>query len=191
MRSALLLTEHPTDAAGEAPAGPSDDAQTVRRVADHIAEAVDDVVVTCRADRRPELVDALDGTEARLAADPVPDEGAIAGMRTGLRVTAGDAVAVVACDDSRVDTELLERLFEACETAAVPRVGGCLHPLHAVYDATVAREACERTLATGSRRLYDMLSRVDPTVVDADSDARLADADLASPGAATLDGLEG
>jgi molybdopterin-guanine dinucleotide biosynthesis protein A len=192
MRSALLLAGRPGRAGDRnATAATADGTEAVRRAADRVATAADELVVTCPPGRRPEVDGALDGLDPRLAADPVPDEGPVAGMRTGLRVATGDAVAVVACDGSRPDPDLLDRLFATPGAAAVPRAGGRLHPLHAVYDAAAAREACERTLAAGSRRLYDVLSRLETTVVDADPDAQLADVDTPGSAPATLDGLGG
>lgn len=77
----------------------------------------------------------------------------------------------------RIDATLFERLFDGCGTAAVPRAGDHLHPLHAVYDRHAARKSADRTLATGSRRLYDFLNRVDPVVVDVEDDTA-ADTDV-------------
>lgn len=143
-----------------------DGTPAVRRIAERLDSIVDEVVVHCRAEQRSAVDAALAGLDCRLAVDPVPDEGPIAGMRTGFRVASGDRAAVVACDMPRTDAHLLDRLFESCGATAVPRSDGRLHPLHAVYDAAAARAACERTLAAGSRRLYDLLARVDPVVVD-------------------------
>jgi ABC-type transporter Mla MlaB component len=58
-------------------------------------------------------------------------------------------------------------------------------------EAVAGAGACERTLAAGSRRLYDVLSRVDPVIVDADSDARLTGGTAPGSATRTLDGLEG
>lgn len=142
------------------------DAPLVRRVADRVAGVTDELVVNCRDDQRAAFTDALDGLTHRLAVDPVPDRGPVAGMRTGLRAACGDAVAVVACDMPRADPALFDRLFDRAAPAAVPRANGQLQPLHAVYDRHRARSACERTLASGSRRLGDALARLEPVLVD-------------------------
>ncbi|WP_436907869.1 molybdenum cofactor guanylyltransferase [Halosimplex marinum] len=162
MRSALLLT-----GVGDVFGAPAADAP-LGRVAAAVAPAVDEVVVACSADDRSDAAEALGDLPHRLAVDPIADEGPVAAIRTGVRVASGDAVAVVAGDVPTVDTSLLDDCFEACDdTAAVPRSDGRLHPLHAVYDADAARVACDHTLAAGSGRLYDVLSRLDPVVVDA------------------------
>ena len=164
MRSALLLT-----GVGNALGSDAADA-SLARVADAVAPAVDELVVACSADDRAAASEALGDRRHRLAVDPIADEGPVAAIRTGVRVAGGDAVAVVAADVPTVDTSLLDDCFDACAaTAAVPRSDGRLHPLHAVYDADAVRTACDHTLAAGSGRLYDVLSRLDPVVVDADA----------------------
>lgn len=162
MRSALLLSEigGANPGTAESPLG---------RVAAAVESVVDEVVVACHEDRRTAVADALADVDHRLAVDPVANEGPVASIRTGVRVANGDAVAVVAGDVPTVDAPLLDDLFDACDPAAVPRSDGRLHPLHAVYDADAARVACDHTLAAGSGRLYDVLSRLDPVVVDAEA----------------------
>ncbi|WP_123536645.1 molybdenum cofactor guanylyltransferase [Halosimplex salinum] len=163
MRSALLLTGF-----GRA-FDPSESGPPLRAVAEAVTPAVDELVVACPDGRRSAVAAALPDIEHRLAVDPVADEGPVGAMRTGVRVVNGGSVAIVAGDVPTVDTRLLDDLFDACETAAVPRSDGRLHPLHAVYDAAAVRVACDHTLAAGSGRLYDVLSRLDPVVVDAEA----------------------
>ncbi|WP_415379037.1 molybdenum cofactor guanylyltransferase [Halosimplex sp. TS25] len=165
MRSAVLLAG--VDDALSANA--SDATVPLREAAAAVEPVVDEVVVACRDGHRAAVADALGDVTHRLAVDPGANEGPVASMRTGVRVANGDAVAVVAGDVPTVDASLLGALFDACDAAAVPRSDGRLHPLHAVYEADAARVACDRTLASGSGRLYDVLSRLDPVVVDADA----------------------
>ncbi|MCG1002895.1 MULTISPECIES: molybdenum cofactor guanylyltransferase [Halobacterium] len=173
MRTGLVLAGGRSTRFGDADKSVAsvDGTPMVRRVADRLAVLTDELVVNCRDDQRNALADALEGLDYRLAVDPVPDEGPVAGLRTGLRVARGDAVAVAACDMPHADTELFERLFERAGTAAVPRADGHVQPLHAVYDRHAARFACDRTLANGSRRVADALARLDPVVVDVESTA--------------------
>ncbi|MCD2199338.1 molybdenum cofactor guanylyltransferase [Halobacterium sp. KA-4] len=168
MRTGLVLAGGHSTRFGEADKSVAtvDENPMVRRVAERIDSVTDELVVNCRDDQRTAITDALDGLDYRMAVDPIPDEGPVAGMRTGLRVARGDRVAVVACDMPLADPELFERLFERSGTAAVPRADGHLQPLHAVYGRHAARFACDRTLANGSRRLADALARLDPVVVD-------------------------
>ena len=161
MRSALLLGDIGVSANGTD--------VSFREVAETLAPAVEDLVVACSDDRRETVVAALEGVDYRLAVDPIADEGPVAAIRTGVRVATGASVAVVAGDVPSVDVSLLADLADACEDAAVPETDGRLHPLHAVYDAAAVRAACDHTLASGSGRLYDVLSRLDPVVVAADA----------------------
>ncbi|WP_226022545.1 NTP transferase domain-containing protein [Halomicrobium salinisoli] len=167
MRSALVLAGgrgRPTrDASGRV--AEVDGEPAVRRVVRRVGKTVDEVVVTCRDAQRDRIAEALDGLDYRFAVDRTARGEPVGRMRTGFRMVSGSAVAVVACGLPRVDPALLEGLFDACDGAAVPRADDRLYPLHAVYDRRNARAACDRTLAVGSRRLYDVLSRVDPVTV--------------------------
>lgn len=168
MRSALILAGGRSTRFGTADKALAevDGTPLLRRVADRVDAVVDEIVVNCRSDQRDRFESVLGGLEYRMAIDPVPDGGPVAGMRAGLRVVRGQAVAVVACDMPHVDPSLFERLFEVRNGGAIPRSDGRLLPLHAVYDARSTRVAAERTLAAGSRRLDDVVARIDPVVVD-------------------------
>jgi|GEM_PF-1166290 len=160
---------------------PSTDRPTLSRVVATADAVADDVVVACPADRRAAVerrladADSVGTDDYRLAVDPVSGDGPVAAIRTGVRVASGATVAVVA-GDARVDAALLGRLFDACgagvSTSApatvVPVAEGRLYPLHAVYDAAAVRTACDRTLASGSGRLHDVLARLDATLVAAE-----------------------
>lgn len=179
-----------------------------------LAPVVDELVVNCRADQRDEFVAALDGFDSegrtpsgsgtqsgddvRFAVDPVPDEGPVAGLRTGLRVARGRYVAVVGCDQPFLRTPTVAVLFDRAEgggddgaggaapertAGAAPLVDGRRQPLGVVYPTAAASRAAERTLAAGSGALRDVLARVDPVAVpvasgvvrDIDTRTELAD----------------
>lgn len=180
-RTGLLLAGGRSTRFGESDKALADltGAPLVCHVAAALAPAVDELVVNCRADQRDALDDALAGLDDRLpvrfAVDPVPDEGPVAGLLTGLRVARGRHVAVAGCDQPFLRTATVATLFDRATgegandgsgtDGAVALVDGRRQPLPAVYRATVAREAAERTLATGSRALRDVLTRVDPAPV--------------------------
>jgi len=178
MRSVLVLAS-PDDAFGPeetgtgtgtgAETGPgTETGSSLHRVAETVARAVDDLVVACPDEQRPAVTETLADVPHRLAVDPTANGGPISAIRTGARVATGESVAVVAGNVPTVDTRLLEDCVEGCETAAVPHSDGRLYPLHAVYDRGAIRTACDRTLATGSRRLLDALVCLDDvTAVDA------------------------
>lgn len=137
-----------------------------------VAPAVDELVVNCRSDQRDDLTAALVGVDdapVRFAVDPVPDEGPVAGLLTGLRHARGRYTAVVGCDQPCLRTATLAGLFDrAAGTAgAVPTVDGRRAALGGVYRTAAARRAAETSLARGSNTLRDVVRGLDPTGVPA------------------------
>lgn len=128
-----------------------------------------ELVVSCRADQRSALLEALEGLAPSVAVDPVPDRGPLAGLETALGATAADRAVVVGCDMPRFDgataRSLLEGLSDA--EAAIVETDGPPRPLGAAYRVDAAREACRRTLEAGSRRLRDAVGRLDAATVGA------------------------
>lgn len=126
-----------------------------------------ELVVNCRADQRPDFEDAFDGLAPRFAVDPVSDCGPLAGLLTALRVTTADRAVVVACDMPFFDRETATRLLAELDDAAVavPSTEAVVQPFGAAYRVEAARDACEETLACGSRRLLDAVGRLDDTRV--------------------------
>jgi molybdopterin-guanine dinucleotide biosynthesis protein A len=133
----------------------------------------EELVVNCRKDQRPPLREALGGLNPRFAVDPVPDRGPLAGLLTALRLTTADRAIVVACDMpffDRATARALDDTLDDAEAALVD-VDGQRQPLGAAYRVASAREACETTLACGSKRLVDAVARLDIASVDADAHA--------------------
>ena len=140
----------------------------IRRVADRLLEATDELVVNCRADQRAAIADALSGLEPRFAVDEEPDRGPVAGIATGLRAAGGGRAAVVAADMPLLDPDLLSYLFARAEgrDAAVPRPGDWFEPLHAVYRPDPMADACEAALAEGDVRVVEPAFSLDHVVVE-------------------------
>ena len=159
----------------------------VRRVADLLGEVVDVLVVNCRTDQRAAFADALAGYDrpVRFAVDPDPDEGPMAGIRTGLReVEETDAAYgfVAACDMPFLDPDLVAYLFERARgrDAAVPRLTEWFETTHAVYRATPMADACDAALAAGASKIIEPLFELDYAVVEADELARFDSATFES-----------
>lgn len=172
MRSAVLLVGR-DDSRWVTP-GPTVDG-TVRDAVERIAPVVDDVVVSCPADRAEAVEAELGNSEYRLATDRVPDGGPVAGLRSGCRLARGQWTCVTATA-APVRPELLTALFEAADgDGAIARRDGHDRPLAAVYDTAAAIEAAETTLGMGSRAMTVVLERLDVTVVPNPSPARAAD----------------
>ncbi len=145
----------------------------IRRVADGIAGVVDELVVNCRADQ----VDAIRAAMAEydrdvtFAEDPDPDEGPVAGIRTGLRAAEAEYAAVVACDMPFVEPAVVDYLFDraAGRDAAVPQLDDqWFQTTQAVYRADAMADACEEALAAGERKIVAPLFDLDYVVVDED-----------------------
>jgi molybdopterin-guanine dinucleotide biosynthesis protein A len=157
----------------------------IRRVADRLAGVVDALVVNCRADQRARLAAALEGYDhpVRFAVDPDPDEGPMAGIRTGLREVEGHLDAeyafVAACDMPFLDPDLVAHLCERAEghDAAVPRPTDWFETTHAVYRAAPMADACDAALARGEGKIIEPLFELDYVVVEA---TELAEFDSAS-----------
>lgn len=151
-----------------------------RRVADRLARVVDEVVVNCRADQRAGLERALATAEypVEFAVDPEPDEGPMAGVRTGLRAASGEYAAVVSCDMPFVDPEFVGYLFDratgetgpedergTAHDAAVPRPDEWYQPTQAVYRADPMADACDDALERDERKVLAPLDALDWVVV--------------------------
>jgi len=142
----------------------------IRRVADSLTPAVEELVVNCRPDQRDAIAGALSGLGPTFALDAEPDRGPVAGIATGLEATDAGHAAVVACDLPFLDTGLLEYLFEraagADADAAVPKPDDWFEPLHAVYRPAPMAEACRAALAEGDVRIIEPLFSLEYEVVE-------------------------
>jgi molybdopterin-guanine dinucleotide biosynthesis protein A len=160
----------------------------VRRVVEHVAPAVGEVIVNCRDEQRDALKRALSGVEHRIAIDPVADRGPVAGIRTGCRTTSATWTFVTACDMPFVDSRLACRLFEAVDDdsadaietsddtvdleGAVVRIDDRPQPLAAVYHTAAVEEAARTALDRGSGAVTDMLDHLSVGSVDEPVPAR-------------------
>jgi len=142
----------------------------IRRVADRLVDVVDGLVINCRTDQVAAIADAMDGYDhdVAFAEDPEPDQGPMAGIRTGLDTVEAEYAVVVACDMPFVEPALVEHLFEraAGHDAAVPRVEEWYQTTQAVYHARSMVDACDRALDAGDRRIVAALDDLDVVVVD-------------------------
>ncbi|MEF8906374.1 MAG: molybdenum cofactor guanylyltransferase [Haloarculaceae archaeon] len=141
----------------------------VRRVADRLGPAVDELVVNCRPDQRAAIEAVLEGTTPAptVVEDPEPDRGPMAGLMTGLRAVGSEYAAAVACDMPFVDHGFLDYLFEraAGHDAAVPKPDEWYQPMQAVYRAGPMAAACAAALERGERRVIAPLEDLEYVVV--------------------------
>ncbi len=139
----------------------------IRRVADAVAPAVDELVVNCRRDQREAFESALAGLEVRFAADPILDRGPAAGVRTGLRATRAEYAVILPCDLPLVPTAFLAHLLARARnrTGAVPTVDGDVQPLPAAVHVRAARACCTDAITLFDGRLRDFVRTLEPEVV--------------------------
>lgn len=109
----------------------------------------------------------LEALGAEQVADAAQGAGPLGGIVAGLQRARYRLVAVAAADMPFVSPPLMRLLadFWQGEPAVVPRTGGRLEPLHAVYD----REAAPALLAcleTGRRSVHRALAALGARIVD-------------------------
>lgn len=101
----------------------------IERVVDALAPALSDLLVVTNT---PEAYAFLG---LPMVADVFADAGSLGGIYSGLRAVDGDAAFTVACDMPFLRTDVVRLLLARAGEAdvVVPRVGGQLETLHAVY----------------------------------------------------------
>ncbi|MFB6223732.1 MAG: molybdenum cofactor guanylyltransferase [Haloarcula sp.] len=144
----------------------------VRRVADRLVEAVDELVINCRADQVDAIDAALSGhaLDLTFALDEDPDQGPMAGIATGLAAVESEYAAVVACDMPFVDPDFVDYLFERADSheAAVPRPDEWFQTTQAVYHTDAMRAACRRALERGEHKVVEPIFDLDYVVIERD-----------------------
>lgn len=141
----------------------------LRHVVDRLSGASDELVVNCRAEQVDRFRDALAGHDILFAVDPIPDQGPVAGLRTGLAAINCTWTAVVACDMPFVDPNILRTLADYAHghDAAVVRLeDGWRQPFQAVYRTDAMADACVAALGSENDRIADVLERIDVRTVD-------------------------
>jgi molybdopterin-guanine dinucleotide biosynthesis protein A len=109
---------------------------------------------------------SLPETPARVVHDESPGEGPLAGLEVGLREISQPLAFVASCDAPFLDPRIALALVERCDgfDVVVPEWEGRLHPLHAVYRASVQPLVVQQ-LAEGQRRMMRFLDCVRTRVV--------------------------
>jgi len=121
----------------------------------------------------------LPETPARVVYDESPGEGPVAGLVVGLREVTRPLAFVSSCDTPFLSAELAQHLVSRAGgfDVVVPEWEGRLHPLHAVYRATVQPLLADQ-LSQGRRRPVDLFERVrrlvvpEPELREVDPDGR-------------------
>jgi len=135
----------------------------IEQIVAKLARLSDDVIIVTDS---PERYNHL---EARRVGDIYPGKGALGGVYSGLRAAANDYSLVVACDMPFLNLNLLRYMILLAREhdVVIPRIGGLLEPLHAVYSKSCL-EPIERLLARGGLRIIDFFSEVQVRYVEED-----------------------
>ncbi len=157
----------------------------IERVVDAVVAAVDDLLLVTNT---PELYRFLG---VPMVADVYPDHGSLGGIFSGLSAASGDAAFTVACDMPFVHRDVVRRLVERAEEADViiPRVGGQLETLHAVYGKRCL-PAIEARLRAGRLKIVGFFDDVRVVEVDESEVARHGDPSVLFMNVNTPDELE-
>ncbi len=114
----------------------------------------DVIVVTNSAEKFAHL-----GT--RLIEDVYPGKGSLGGIYSGLLAAENEHSVVVACDMPLLNLELLQYmiLLAPGQDVVIPRVGGLLEPLHAIYSKRCL-EPINDLLGRGGLKILDFFPKV-------------------------------
>ena len=138
------------------------------------------IVVAGRAADQPSVIDAA-ARGVVLVRDEVAYQGPVHALRAGLGAAAGDPVFVASCDLPSVRAEVALKLCAMLENhdAVIPRVGGRLQMLHAVYRRERCLGALDAMVARDERRLHRIVDHIRARIVE-EAEMRLIDPHLES-----------
>lgn len=152
----------------------------IRRVADRLMNAVDSLVINCRADQTEPISGALDSlsTDVAFAIDETPDRGPLAGIHTGLSKSQTPYTAIVACDMPFVDPPFIDYLLDVATgyDGAVPQLSdGWFQTTQAVYRTEPMAAACASALDRDAGRIVAAFDELDIRVVAEDEVTDITD----------------
>lgn len=127
----------------------------IARVISNLRPLSDDVVIV--SDTPEHFADL----GVRQASDVYPNTGPLAGLHAGLETAENSWSLAVACDMPLVDHRLVRFmvLLSQGHDVVIPRVGGDLEPLHALYSKACI-PAIQQRLEAGQRRVISFLPDV-------------------------------
>lgn len=127
----------------------------VERVIDVLATVLDELLLVTNT---PELYAVLG---VPMIPDAIVDGGSLGGIYSGLRAATGHAAFTVACDMPFLAPEVVRLVVEhgAGADVVVPRVGGQLETLHALYGKGCLPHM-EARLRQGRLRITDFFEQV-------------------------------
>lgn len=127
----------------------------IQMVVKKLFRIVDEVVIVTRNDAQADALRKL-VPEALFACDCISGYGPVAGLAAGMACAKGDYAFASGCDLPFLSVPVIDKLFELAEgyDGAVPvQPKGYWDTLHSVYRRDKMRDACERAIARGERRI--------------------------------------
>ncbi len=111
--------------------------------------------------------------KGKVIVDLYPGRGVLGGIYSGLTSANSLYSLVVGCDMPFLNSDLLRYLIQLAPKfdAVVPKIGGMIEPLHAVYSKDCLR-AIEELLGQGRLMVSQLFSLVSTRYVDKDEIAR-------------------
>ena len=149
-----------------------DDKPLISWTAETLSSVADEIVVVARDEahsRRLEKVlsQFLPGSiKLAMAWDSLPGYGPVAGIAAGMGLARAEFAFATACDLPFLNPRVVEKLFITAEEdpgcgGAVPvQANGFFEPLHCVYHREKMRQACEKAMAAGERRIFAPLQEI-------------------------------
>jgi molybdopterin-guanine dinucleotide biosynthesis protein A len=140
----------------------------IERVLDAVAPVVDDVLIVTNT---PALYAFLG---VPMVPDAYPDHGSLGGIFSGLAAASGEAAFTVACDMPFLHPPVARLVLARAGQAdvVVPRVGGQLETLHALY-AKACLPSIETRLKAGRLKIVELFEDVSVVEIAEDDVARL------------------
>jgi molybdopterin-guanine dinucleotide biosynthesis protein A len=137
----------------------------VARVVERVSFLSDDLIVVTNDAARYEPL----ALPARLVPDERRGEGSLMGIYSGLKAARHPQSLAVACDMPFLSLSLLRYMLSVAEgyDVVIPRIGGFLEPLHAVYSKACL-PAMDKLLAQGRRQIIAFFHEVRVRYVEED-----------------------
>ena len=134
----------------------------IERVVDVVGGVLDDLLIVTNTPERYAFL------RLPMVADAFPDGGALGGIYTGLRAAGGDAVFTVACDMPFLHPAIVRMVVERAGDGdvVIPRTGGQLETMHAVYGKACL-PAMETRLRAGQLKIVGFFPDVRVVELDA------------------------
>lgn len=134
----------------------------IERVVDVVGGVLDDLLVVTNTPERYAFLGLP------MVPDAFPDGGALGGIYTGLRAAGGDAVFTVACDMPFLHPAIVRMVVERAGEGdvVIPRTGGQLETMHAVYGKGCL-PPMEARLRAGQLKIVGFFADVRVVEIDA------------------------